>query len=1078
MTLGAVSRERWRVLEPLLDAALELEPSERAAFLEDACGHDVTLIAELSALLKACERAEELLSAPAAIAYAPLLDEPMPELPQLLGGRYHIVREIGRGGMATVYLADDPKHGRQVAVKVLHTDVARLIGPERFMREIEIAARLSHPHILPLHDSGEALSEGGDGPGFLYFVSPFVSGESLHDRLTREPRLATAEVLRLGREVAQALDYAHRQGVVHLDVKPGNILLQDGHAVITDFGIARAMSDASEAPPSAKSERSQTATADAVPLPGTPSYMSPEQALGAPDVDGRSDVYSLGCVLYEMIAGKRPFGRATSADAVARAKTPTAPDAAALAEYVSEELAAVILRAMAPAKDDRFQTAGDLARALSTPVREKKAKPRRRVGLMAACGVGLVIAASLIVFFTRDTALDPDRIAVAPFDAEAPSLALWREGLVDVLSRNLDGAGALRAVPASVVVRRWRGRADAKSARALATQTGARLVLFGGLLTAGDSVRATVVLLDAKTGHTLAEFERRDTPDRMDRLSDSLTFAVLRELGRSRPIDLARALSSPTSSLTALKAYLQGEQFYRAAVWDSAQIRFERAISLDTTFTLAYHRLAAVRKWLDPREIPDSTTYELMRRTMHFTRRMAPHEHLLATVDSLSAEAYFTWRRSLRDVRVHNEHQAIVRQLYVTLGDGLVRYPDDPELWLLLADSRNRFDADIAEGEMDEREVLSVYDRAIALDSAFAPAYVTPISLAAYLGGAKSARRYIRGYLSLEPSGPHSQVIRLADILLDPSRAAGVDVARMVDTLSTDGLCEAAKLLQHVPDSAETIVRIAQAIADRYAKATSTAEKPACAINPVIGGLQFRGHIRDAFLLTSLQIHGRPGVMYNMARFGMLPTDEARAEFKRVLSRAPRVRMTKLYGWWATDGDTAAIQEYIREFSADIGGALNTPWGTGMLRASVAAGRAYLALARRDTASALQQLLTTSDTLHECWYENRTKLVELLIATGRYREAASRLDRQWPGTSECSDGVDDVLWTIERARVSERLGRWEQALTDYAFVADAWRTADPELQPYVRESHNAMARLRAKGKRTLNASSAAVPRGS
>jgi len=270
MKLGSVSRERWRVLEPLLDAALELEPARRPSFIAAACGRDLRLRGELESLIEACEHADAILTEPAVITYQQLLDrETTAELPQSLGGRYHIVREIGRGGMATVYLADDPKHGRQVAVKVLHGEVARLIGRDRFLREIGIAARLSHPHILPLHDSGEAPSDDSEQSGVLYFVSPYVTGESLRDRLQHEPRLTTDETLRLGREIAQALDYAHRQSVAHLDVKPENILLQDGHAIITDFGIARAMSSATER------SRHEPAL-----LLGTPSYMSPEQALG------------------------------------------------------------------------------------------------------------------------------------------------------------------------------------------------------------------------------------------------------------------------------------------------------------------------------------------------------------------------------------------------------------------------------------------------------------------------------------------------------------------------------------------------------------------------------------------------------------------------------------------------------------------------------------------------------------------------------------------------------------------------------------------------------------------------------
>jgi eukaryotic-like serine/threonine-protein kinase len=191
----------------------------------------------------------------------------------------------------------------------------------------------------------------------------------------------------------------------------------------------------------------------------------------------------------------------------------------------------------------------------------------------------------------------------------------------------------------------------------------------------------------------------------------------------------------------------------------------------------------------------------------------------------------------------------------------------------------------------------------------------------------------------------------------------------------------------------------------------------------------------------------------------MVPVDSSRAEFRRILALSPRSRIVKLYGWWAADGDTAAIQTYIDGFSSSLNH-LRTPSGEAMLRASIASGRAHLALAKRDTASALQQLIATSDTLHECWYDTRLLLVQLLSAVGRYREAAARLERRWPGTSACSNGVEDVLWTLERARVFERLGRRDEAAENYAFVAAAWRTADPELQPYVRESRRALTRLR------------------
>ena len=1063
MTLGTLSRDRWNELEPLLDAALELDPTARPPFLDQVCRDDVSLRAELGALVAACEMGDTILSDPAAITFAPLLAETVPVTapPAVISGRYRVVRELGRGGMGTVYLADDPKHGRQVAVKALHAEVAQLIGRERFKREIEIAAGLSHPHILPLHDSGEAKSEDGSETSFLYFITPFAAGESLRDRLFREKRLGPEEAVRLGQEIAQALDYAHRRGVVHLDIKPGNILLHEGHAVIADFGIARAIRKAGDA-------SADDALARSTPLLGTPSYMSPEQALGLPDVDGRSDVYSLGCVLYEMLAGERPFARTTPVDAAAGAKD--APDTAFLQRAVPRELAAVVLRAMAPSRDERFHTAGDLALALGEAIRPRPEWSRRRIGVTIASGLA-VVAASLAAWWSTRTGLDPNLVAIAPFDVAAPALLLWKEGLVDVMSRSLDGAGALKTVPASVVVHHWRGRADIESAKALGAATGARLVLFGGLLSAGDSVRAMVSLLDAKTGRRVAEFEQKDIGARMDRLSDSLTVAVLRELGRSRRIDMAHATSSPTSSLAALKAYLKGEQYYRAALWDSAQVHFEQALALDTTFAMAYHRLAAVHRWRDVRDPPDSTAYMLMRRPSEFLRGLGPRERLLATIDSLFAETYFARRRALDDGDYSFEDAAFQR-LCDVLTMAQRQYPNDAELALLHAEVRAEYDHDVVIGEVDDRTALAMYDQAIALDSGFAPAYVKPITLAAFLDGAGSARRYIRAYLALDPSGPHSQLIRLADELLNPARSSSIDVARLVDSLPADGLCSAAKLLRHIPDSTDLVARLARAIvAKGQIDTLGGLSTHGCVVGQLVSGLQFRGHLREAERLASIDAHGlRTKVLYNMARFSMLPVDSSRAEFHRVLALAPKVYVTELYGWWATDSDTAAIRTYIDGFWA-AGSRIRTPSADAMLRANIIAGRAYLALARRDSAAALRVLVATRDTLHECWSENRLAIVRLLVAAGRYREAGQRLERRWPGTTSCSNAVDDVLWTMERARVFERLGRRDEAATNYEFVLAAWRTADPELQPYVRESSAALRRLRRSGARVLPSSS-------
>ena len=264
-----------------------------------------------------------------------------------LADHYRIQRELGRGGMATVYLAEDVKHRREVALKVLDPELAKSVGSERFLREIGIAARLDHPHILPLLDSGEA-------DGFLYYVMPYVEGESLRDRLVREKQLPVEDALQITREVADALSYAHSRGVIHRDIKPENILLAGGHARVADFGIARAVSVAGL----------ETLTATGL-VVGTPTYMSPEQAGGEKNLDGRSDVYSLGCVCYEMLAGQPPFTGPTVESIVKQHLSAMPPDITAIRPAVSGTVPAALLRALAKSPADRFATAARFGEAIA-----------------------------------------------------------------------------------------------------------------------------------------------------------------------------------------------------------------------------------------------------------------------------------------------------------------------------------------------------------------------------------------------------------------------------------------------------------------------------------------------------------------------------------------------------------------------------------------------------------------------------------------------------------------------------------------------------------------------------------------
>lgn len=318
-----------------------------------------------------------------------------------LGHSYTIERELGRGGMATVLLANDRKHGRQVALKVLHPELAASLGAERFRREIALVARLQHPHILSVHDSGETPE------GLLWFSMPYVDGENLRERLERERQLPLDDALRITGEAARALDYAHRHGVIHRDIKPDNILVtSDGDTLVADFGIGRALG-------AAGLEGAITETGIIV---GTPTYMSPEQATGERELDGRTDVYSLGSVFYEMLVGEPPFAGPTTQVVIAKRMSGELPSARRARPSVPEGVERTLRKALALAPADRFASAGEFARALEgarhvvagdagpiavasppAPVAPSRVAPSRALAIAGVC-IALAILAAIGAF--------------------------------------------------------------------------------------------------------------------------------------------------------------------------------------------------------------------------------------------------------------------------------------------------------------------------------------------------------------------------------------------------------------------------------------------------------------------------------------------------------------------------------------------------------------------------------------------------------------------------------------------------------------------------------------------------------
>ena len=474
-------------------------------------------------------------------------------LASTLADRYGIERELARGGMAAVYLAEDRKHGRKVAIKVLQAELVAHLGAARFLREIRIAARLTHPHILPLIDSGEA-------GGLLYYVMPHVPGGSLRQRLAREPRLALPEAIRIARDVGAALDYAHREGFVHRDVKPENILFADGHAVLADFGIARAASGAGR---DAVTEVGLTL--------GTPEYMSPEQAAGEQNLGSPSDVYSLGCIVYEMLAGEPPILGPGPRATMAKQVTETPRPLRALRPEVPPHVERALGRALAKDPADRFASAGAFVAALQ--------------GQGSAPGgpVSWTAARCIAVLPFVNASPDPDNEYLS-------------DGITDELIAALAGVEGLRVASRTSV---FALKGKPQDVRATGALLGAAWVLEGTVRRSGERLRITAQLTSTEDGQLLWS-------ERYDRTFADV-FAIQEEIARTI-VDTLRVtsfadLAAPaapvakryTRSLAAYGLYLKGRYAWNKRTQEdiTEAIRyFEQAIAEDPAYAPAYAGLS------------------------------------------------------------------------------------------------------------------------------------------------------------------------------------------------------------------------------------------------------------------------------------------------------------------------------------------------------------------------------------------------------------------------------------------------------------------------------------------------------
>jgi tRNA A-37 threonylcarbamoyl transferase component Bud32/tetratricopeptide (TPR) repeat protein len=958
------------------------------------------------------------------------------EFREAVAGRFRIEEELGRGGMAIVYRAQDLKYMRSVAIKVLRPELTACLGAERFLREIQIAAKLSHPNIVPVFDSGQA-------GGLLYYVMPLVEGESLRARLNRTPRLELEQAFRVTRDVGAALRYAHAHEVIHRDIKPENILLASGPAVVTDFGIARAITAAGGA----------ELTTSGFPL-GTLGYMSPEQAAGSRRLDARSDVYSLGCVLYEMLAGAAPgrwlnhqevaTGRITCQSAAERERLDRLP----------REVEAVLVRALAQDPEHRFQSAEEFLAALGEPTSALTSRAPRRIAsgigrwrrrLVPPVAFAAVVAAVALVARSRSAeGVDPDVLAVAPFDVLGTGLETWREGLVDMLSAALDGAGPLRTVAPSVGVQRWHGRTDGVSAAEFGRDVGAGLVVYGRLVATGpDSVRASITLFDVVAERSLTELEVRERADRVERLADTVAVRLMGDLSERRTLGAWRLASIGSSSPGAVKAFLQGEQHWRGFALDSARWYYERAIELDSGFALAYNRLANAVGW-DLRGGGEMIAALL--KAGNLNHGLARRESLLITADSM-------WG-ALQPFRGDSAHWVLLRRLLPTLEVASREYPLDPYVWYQLGEARYHFGPWLG---VSRQAAADAFRRAVEIDERFTPAYRHLIELGLVLDGPAAARLAADGYLRGADSSYYRDAVRVSRVLLAPEPPDSAAAGRLLGALTPEALYQVWYDLKWWPDTSETAIEVARAW-----QATDDT------LNGQITlafALAFRGHLRRANALFGARI---PELFAQIVALGVVPADSVAPVYARWLRAAERADLrvpwwTLMLGampWWAERGDTIPLARVVTVWDSLLA------HGPDTLRARAAfwshLSRGYLELARGDSASALHTF-EASPGWPECRLCYRTQLARarLLASSGRMAESADAYDRlAFP--LEVVPLPEMVLATLERARVHERLGHRPEAIRDYLFVESAWARADAELQPFVSEAREALQRLAAE----------------
>ncbi len=642
---------------------------------------------------------------------------------------YSIDRELGRGGMATVYLAQDVRHNRLVALKVLHPEIAESLGAERFLREIQTVARLNHPHILPLFDSGAAGT-------FLYYVMPYVEGESLRQSLDRLGQIPGDEAIGYVQEIAAALDYAHRQGIVHRDVKPENVMLHEGIATLMDFGIAKAVGG----------DSSHTLTQAGM-FVGTPAYLSPEQAFGESTIDGRSDQFSLACMLCEMITGQPVFMGASPQAIIAKRMSESSVDLGALDGRVSSETVGALRRALLPEPTDRFNTVREFAANLVSGGRDTPASLR---------------------LFLAPAQSAAKSVAVLPFEnlSADPENDYLAQGIAEEIINALSKVRTLRVAP-RVTSFAMKGKHDdiQEIGRRLKVST----VLNGSVRKSGNRIRVSAELVNVSDGSQLwAERYDREIEDVFaiqDDISESIVHALRVILADSE----RKAIKARTRDVRAYEYYLRGRQYvdFRRKSLEYALEMFHRAVEIDPEYASAYAGIAdcsstlylaleADKRFLDEAEAaslraieldPDLAEAHLARGNVYTCYKdyvNGDREFETAMrLDPKLFEAPYYWSRNLL-------WQGKTEDALRILRAALALRPDSFDVTTMIALAYSSLGKE-AESLAARRRALTLMEERLDLNPDDARAWMLAAGMYATLGDVEKAENAIRRCLAIDP---------------------------------------------------------------------------------------------------------------------------------------------------------------------------------------------------------------------------------------------------------------------------------------------------------------------------------------